>query len=93
MLIYSNPESDIHPIFLGSIETNAPDEFSCIFFDDKILEYFPIPDRLLLYLDELEFLLICREKWTHIEILIREAELLSQLTDINSSIEWEWNKH
>ena len=89
----SDPESDIHTMFFWTIETNTTDEPICSFFEDKILEYFPISDSLFLHSYELELLLICGEKWTHIEILIRFAEFHGKFTDIHSSIGRKRNKN
>ena len=93
MFIYSDPESDIHPILLWCIESNTPNQSTSNSLEYEVLKYFPILDGCFLYLDELEFLLLCWEEWTHIEILICQAKFYCKFVDIYSSISGKWNKY
>ena len=93
VFIYSDPDSDIHPMFLDTIESSTSDEFSCRLFENKILECFLIYHISHDFFHKSDLFGIIRQMRSHIEILVCQTELELQFPDINSSIGRKWNKN
>ena len=92
LFILSNPESEIHPMFLRTPETNSSYESIRSFFEDKILKYLWSLHSFYTLFYEIQFLLIRWQEWIHEKIFIRLAKFCSKLTDIYSTICRKWYK-
>ncbi len=89
---FTDPESYIHTLFFGTIDSNTPNKSSGILFQNKIFKKFSISHFFFDSCKPDNFFLVTRKHWRYPQIFVRFAEFLLQFADIHSSIEREWNK-
>lgn len=92
MFINSYPESDIHPIFFRTPETNSSYKSISSPFENKILKYLSSLHSFYTLFYEIQFLFIRWQEWIHEKIFIRLAKFCSKFTDIYSTICRKWYK-
>lgn len=65
MFIFPYPESEIHPMFFGTPESDSAYESVASFFENKVLKNLSLLHRKNTLFYKIQFLFIRREKWTH----------------------------
>lgn len=70
LFIFTDPESEIHPMILWSIEPDSTNETVGSFFEDIVLENLSSLHLLYTTHNKLQFFLITRKNWCYPEILV-----------------------
>jgi hypothetical protein len=87
LFICADPDSDIHRIWLRTIESRTSDKSQGFSIKYKSLKEFSSLHPLNYLENKIYLFFVCREKITHIMILVCLAKFLGKLSNINSSIQ------